>query len=319
MDSPKLQKTSIASKLESTEHKASYDAACKRLLSEKVVLAHVMKSYLTEFQDCSVNEIANRYIEGTPLVDAIPITTDKTNPAILGMDSSDKTTSEGEATYDILFRALVPNTQEEIGVIINVEAQKDSYPGYPIVTRGIYYCARLLSSQYNREFTNSHYEKLKKVYSIWICLNPPVKDRNSVTSFDFQPHTLGGNSVAPVSSYDLMSVITVYLGGPGTKNYSGTLRMLDILLSDVKSAAEKAKTLQNDYGIQMTQTMEKEATNMCNLSEAIEQRTTEKNYLSSIQSILKKTQLSVDQAMDLIDIPENDRPKYLELLNQQQQ
>ncbi len=45
----------------------------------------------------------------------------------------------------------------------------------------------------------------------------------------------------------------------------------------------------------------------------------QKNYLSSIQSILKKTQLSVDQAMDLVDIPENDRPKYLELLKQQQQ
>ncbi len=57
----------------------------------------------------------------------------------------------------------------------------------------------------------------------------------------------------------------------------------------------------------------------CNLSEAIEERGINKGILRSIQSILKKTQLSPDQAMDLVDIPENERSKYLELLKQQQQ
>ena len=56
----------------------------------------------------------------------------------------------------------------------------------------------------------------------------------------------------------------------------------------------------------------------CNLSEAIEERGINKGILRSIQSILKKTHLSPDQAMDLVDIPENERSKYLELLKQQQ-
>ena len=48
----------------------------------------------------------------------------------------------------------------------------------------------------------------------------------------------------------------------------------------------------------------------CNLSEAIEERGINKGILRSIQSILKKTPLSADQAMDLIDIPESERAKF---------
>ena len=80
----------------------------------------------------------------------------------------------------------------------------------------------------------------------------------------------------------------------------------------------------------------------CNLSEAIEERGINRGIdiginkgidiginkgidiginigtLHSLQSILKKTPLSPDQAMDLIDIPESERAKFLELLKQQQ-
>ncbi len=318
--------TSLAGKLQSTEQKSSYDAACKRLLSEKVVLAQIMKSYLKEYQDCSVEEIANRYIEGMPEVSVIPVHPDRTNPVITGMDTSDKSVNEGGVTFDILYRALVPHTNERIGLIINIEAQKDYYPGYPIVKRGIYYSARLLSSQNERDFTDSQYGKIKKVYSIWICTNPPVKKRNTVTAYEIHPHPIVGHAIDPVSHYDLMSVIIVCLGGPGTENYNGTQRMLDVLLSDIKSAAEKAEILQNDYGIQMTQSMKKEAAQMCNLSEAIEERGIHKGIqqgiqeesLRSIQTVMKNAHLSSEQAMALLEIPESDRSKYLELLKQPQ-
>lgn len=32
---------------------------------------------------------------------------------------------------------------------------------------------RMISAQYRTEFTNFHYENIKKVYSIWICMNLP--------------------------------------------------------------------------------------------------------------------------------------------------
>lgn len=62
-----------------------------------------------------------------------------------------------------------------VKLIINVEGQNDFYPGYDIVTRGIFYTAQLISSQLETEFTGSNYGDIKKVYSIWICLNSPKK------------------------------------------------------------------------------------------------------------------------------------------------
>ena len=64
--------------------------------------------------------------------------------------------------YDIRFFAIAPVSGELIRLIINIEAQNDFYPGYPLIKRGIYYCSRMISAQYGTEFTNSHYENIKK-------------------------------------------------------------------------------------------------------------------------------------------------------------
>ncbi len=42
---------------------ASYDAACKRLLSNRVILAWILKSCLKEYRACEISEIAERYLE----------------------------------------------------------------------------------------------------------------------------------------------------------------------------------------------------------------------------------------------------------------
>lgn len=151
-------KTTIAQGLHVTDDSAGYDAACKRVLSEKAILARIMKSCLEEYKDCDVNDIAEKYIEGQPQVSAVPVLPDEGGTVISGMDTEDKSVREGTVTYDIRFRAIVPDSEEQIALIINVEAQNDFYPGYPLIKRGIYYCCRMISSQYGREFTGSHYE-----------------------------------------------------------------------------------------------------------------------------------------------------------------
>ncbi len=167
------EETTITQGLHVTDDSAGYDAACKRVLSEKAILARIMKSCLEEYKDCDVNDIAGKYIEGQPQVSAVPVLPDEDGTVISGMDTEDKSVHEGTVTYDIRFRAIVPGSGEQLALIINVEAQNDFYPGYPLIKRGIYYCCRMISSQYGREFTGPHYEKIKKVYSIWICMKPP--------------------------------------------------------------------------------------------------------------------------------------------------
>ena len=62
---------------------------------------------------------------------------DEGGTVISGMDTEDKSVREGTVTYDIRFRAIVPDSEEQIALIINVEAQNDFYPGYPLIKRGI--------------------------------------------------------------------------------------------------------------------------------------------------------------------------------------
>ena len=117
----------------------------------------------------------------------------------------------------------------------------------------------------------------------------------------------------------------VCLGGPGGENYDGVIRMLDVLLSSETSEAEKREILQSDYDIQMTQTMEREVSVMCNLSKGIREKGAAegmakgmtKGILVSIKKLVKNMGVSVEQAMSVLEIPETERQKYLDLLEQQ--
>lgn len=92
-------KTTIAQGLHVTDDSAGYDAACKRVLSEKAILARIMKSCLEEYKDCDVNDIAEKYIEGQPQVSAVPVLPDEGGTVISGMDTEDKSVREGTVTY----------------------------------------------------------------------------------------------------------------------------------------------------------------------------------------------------------------------------
>ena len=101
---PVAEETTMSQGLHATDDSAGYDAACKRVLSEKAILARIMKACLEEYKDCGVNEIAERYIEGQPQVSAVPVLPDEEGSLISGMDTEDKSVHEGSITYDICFR-----------------------------------------------------------------------------------------------------------------------------------------------------------------------------------------------------------------------
>ncbi len=113
-------------------------------------------------------------------------------PEITGIGTEDKKAAEGTVTYDVRFTALALVSGELIRLIINVEAQNNFYPGYPLIKRGIYYCSRMISSQYGTEFTEGHYSGIKKVYSVWICLNPPEERSNTITRYYIEEENLVG-------------------------------------------------------------------------------------------------------------------------------
>ena len=220
------------------DDKAKYDAACKRLLSEKIILAWIMKSCMEEFRNSDVKEIAAEYIEGQPQVAEVPVNPDEEPSIIRGTDTEDKTLNEGIVTYDIRFHTILPSNGEHVRLIVNIEAQGDFYPGYSVITRGIYYCSRMISSQNGREFIDSNYQDVRKVYSVWICLNPPDYRKNTINRYSMTEEHLVGNYREPIQHYDLLTAIMICLGNPENDNYDGVLKLLGTLLSSDISAVD---------------------------------------------------------------------------------
>ena len=46
----------------------AYDSICKQLFAEKDILSRIMKECVDKFKDCSLEDIANKYIEGRPQI-----------------------------------------------------------------------------------------------------------------------------------------------------------------------------------------------------------------------------------------------------------
>lgn len=312
--------TPIAEDIRVTDQNSQYDDACKRLLSEKIILAWIMKSCLDEYRDCDVREIEEKYIEGIPQVSEVSVVPGETNSTkVRGITNEDTVQGEGRVTYDIRFLAWAPVSGELIQLIINVEAQGKLNTGYPMVKRAIYHCSRMISAQYGTEFIHSEYQKIKKVYSIFVCMTPPKQRQNSITRYRLMEENLIGNVKEPVRNYDLLSVVMLCLGGAEGENYGGVLKLLNVLLSSEAGIVEKRQVLQHDFDIPMTETLEAEVQAMCNLSQGVEEkgriRGRAEGIAASIRSLMDSMDWTMEQAMTALKISEEDRPQYAKLLD----
>jgi hypothetical protein len=127
----------------------------------------------------------------------------------------------------------------------------------------------MLSGQYGKTFTGSHYEKLYKVYSIFICANPPKARHNTVNSYQITEKNLMGHAKEKKKRYDLLTAVMICLGDPQTAETGGFIRLLDVLLSKTMKSDQKLQILRDEYQIPTTYSLEGKVKQMCNLSEGV--------------------------------------------------
>ena len=332
-------KTSVACTIENNADHISYDAVCKQLLSEKSILAWIMKYCVSECREMAVEDIV-RCIEASPSVSVTPVFPDEKNTTLInGMNTVNTSQNEGTVVFDILFAAMIP-LPKPIRLIINVEAQADFSPHYPLPSRAEYYSARLISSQKGREFTNSHYGDIKKVYTIWVCTDPPKYRENTIYTTSVRMKERSGRMDSLIKGYGLQRTAFIMLGNEEEKEAEGVLRLLDVLFRSEKSLEERKHILEEEFDIAMNEDMEMEARHMCNLSKGVEDRGfrkgvvvgtengivkgreeglkegREEEKLNSIRSLMKKLNLTLEQAMDVLDVPKSEQEKYAQLLMQ---
>ncbi len=297
--------TSISHKINITAQKAAYDTYVKKLLSEKIILAHILASVVTEFNGMTPEDIIP-LIEGQPDIENVSIIPGETSmPSIIGDNTEDIVPNEGKVTFDIRFSVRIPGQNGTVKIIIDIEAQKRFYPGYDLVTRGIFYAARLLSSQLGTEFTLSAYNNIKKVYSIWICIDCPKYAVNTVTRYHITQENLVGCFPKDKSRYDLLETIMICLSNdiaPKTESLH-IHRLLGILLSPELKVNDKKTALSEEFNIPMTIEMERMVADMCNLSDLIVEKSWQKGIEQGIeqghgQGIKIMGQLSIKLAKD---------------------
>ncbi|MBQ7917029.1 MAG: hypothetical protein IJ315_09645 [Firmicutes bacterium] len=292
------------------------DTACKEVLKNIPFLARIVQASAREYGNCSVEEV-EKLIRGDQVTDKIVGQAESLNGR----------------NMDLRFDAMCPDGTGKTKVLLNVEVQNKYNPGYDIITRGIFYCALMLVAEDGVEFTGQNYGELKKVYSIWIAVNPSVIEQGCINRYEMNEVHMRGEMTRTRKIYDKLTVVQLNLG---EDDDNGILRMLNVLMGRTYSVAEKKQILEEEYGIAMTNEMEGDVEKVCNYSEWVYESGVEQGIqkgiaqgveqgmikgeidaiVKMILNVMKKMKGTPEVAMDFLDIPEEDRPMYVEQLRQ---
>ena len=265
---------------QSEPKKIKHDQIAKSLLKIRTVLAWILKSTTDEFKRMDLSEVEKWVFN--PAIGS-DTSDDEAPPQIPMAGTESSSLNDGSRYFDVKFYTKDPKKPEDsISLIINIEAQTKFKSEDYIHKRAEYYLSRLISGQNNTIFANDNFEKIKKVYSIWICTDPIAKYRNTITVFPRTAKKLYGNAKAKKGTYDTSTYIIVGLNDNYDSNCK-IIRMLDLLLTEeIKdatgktiqlTAAEKkewlkkrAEILEEEYNISQDET-EWRFEAMCDLSD----------------------------------------------------
>ena len=300
--------TEIKNAVNAARDMAQYDENAKRLLGNKSILAHILTSTVEEFRGMNPADVEG-YIEGEPCISSVPIEPGLTNikqggKRLAGLNSESVDANEGVVRFDIVFYVRLKDGVSQI--IINIEAQKDAPSGYSILNRGIFYACRLISSQKERDFVNTNYDDIKCVYTIWICMNMP---ENSLDYYQLANRKVLGSRTWE-GKQDMINIVLIGLAKdlPMHDEKYELHRLLVALMSKQLTTSEKLNIIEKEYKIQVNDTLRKDVSVMCNLSQGIVDETLEKVVLNmhklgyTSEQIAKAVEMSKEAVERIIEV-----------------
>ena len=266
--------TEIKNAVSVADTEAQYDDKAKRLLSNKVILAHILIKTVDEFRGMNPKDVVP-YIEGDPFISVVPVEPGLTNAEkekcgqrIVGMNTENAEINEGLIRVDIIFYVRMKDGISQ--VIVNLEAQKDEPISYYILNRAVFYVSRLVSSQKERDFVKTNYNDIKRVFSIWVCMNI---EENSMAYVHLVKDDLVG-SYPWKGGLDLLNIVLIGISDelPKHDDEYELHRLLGTLLSMELSVDEKLGIMEKEYSIPLDDRIRKDVSAMCNLSQGIRER-----------------------------------------------
>lgn len=323
-----------------------YDEYCKKILANKQILAYIIKACVKEYADIELEDIL-------PCIESAREINGESNDKIQGDNVEDDAVAGAMIKYDLLFDVSVPykgTGQDVIRMFINLEGQNKDDPGYPLISRALYYCSRLIAGQKNAPngFARSEYGKIKKVYSIWICMEHTKKKNDVLNTYTIQEICHGKEWNAPKEHYDMMTAVMVYAGeAADSKQNSDAVEKLQgllyVLFMAKQTVEEKLEQLNRRYDIRLTRETESEVREMCNFSEGVRNagiaeglakgiaegrvegkvegkaegkaEGREEATLQYVKNLMQAGNMSITKAMDALGVEEELRSVILHALN----
>ena len=153
------------------------------------------------------------------------------------MKTENAEVNEGLILFDIIFYVRMKDGFSQ--VIVNLEAQKDEPISYYILNRAVFYVSRLVSSQKERDFVKTNYNDIKRVFSIWVCMN---MDENSMDYVHLTDDKLLGTHQWQ-GGLDLLNIVLIGISDKISEHDDkyklhrllGTLFSMELTVEDRKS------------------------------------------------------------------------------------
>lgn len=298
--------TEVHNAVTAADQGTQYDESAKRLLGQKSILAQILVRTVDEFKGMNPRYVET-LIEGEPYISRIPLEPGLTNQEVMraeagrtgtnieiekeklkagnvkqnisrkekpksgsritGLNTENQEHAEGLVRFDIVFYVRMKDGLSQI--IINVEAQKDEPQRYGILNRAVFYVSRLISSQKERDFENTEYDDIKRVYSIWVCMN---MEENSLSHIHLVKDDLVGYHDWR-GNLDLFNIVMIGLAKelPEQDEQYELHRLLGALFAQGLTAGQRLNIIKEEYDIPIEQTIEQEVDVMCNLSQGIKE------------------------------------------------
>lgn len=309
--------------------KVNLDAGCKSLLGCTPVAAFIAKNCIPEFHDMALDKIQEFIVykkaksEMTPEELAeiqksnIPPVEISCHPVedlpdkLNEKNVESKSINEGTIYYDVLFDIGLPCGKAN-RVIVDIEAQNKYNPGYHMLNRGSFYCGRMVSAQKESVFHNSDYDKLQKVYSIWLCIDPGEEVRGVCNTYSMTETCLAKEYHFPKEQYDNYCIVMACLQDKESDN--DMVRLFSTIF-DNKTPVEKKLQLATECGLPVTTDVKEGINQMCNYSDFVEQQGVEKGLAKgrkeghleslsgSVTNLVRSGRFSVEAALDILKVP----------------
>ena len=159
----------------------------------------------------------------------------------------------------------------------------------------------MISSQKEKDFSNSNYNDIKRVYSIWVCMNMP---EDSLEHIHLVKDSIV-NSHAWKGKMDLVNIVMIGLAEelPKHEEKYELHRLLGALLSQNLTINEKMEIIGNEYEIPMEKDFREDVSIMCNLSQKIKETGIEMGKREMIIKMYNKG-YTIAQIADVAEMPE---------------